>query len=251
MYTDRAYTDKSLLEKFPFHGVFYYYPDEIEGDGSYNLDDEDEDESGANSDGSYNLDDEEETETETETETEEEEAEEEDTEDTPVYDDVLYDDSDEAAFDDGTNAAYDTEATVMTDDDADEESDGTGDEEDQASQEDETETSQDDETQETSSEGSGEEEDSGEDEEDDGRIVILETPCDIQQNTALFASSTITRGYKVYFPFDPREATLPEELKPGCHFKGEMYGLTVSGTVLDPVASQLGGCMAEIRGSEV
>lgn len=235
MYTDRAYTDKSLLEKFPFHGVFYYYPDEIEGDGSYNLDDEDE--SGANNDGSYNLDDEEETE--------------EETEGALVYDDVLYDDSDEAAFDDGTNAAYDTEATVMTDDDADEEGDETDDEEDQASQEDQEETPEDDETQETPSEGNGEEEDSGEDEEGDGKVVILETPCDIQQNTALFASSTITRGYKVYFPFDPRTATLPENLKPGCHFKGEMYGLTVSGTVLDPVASQLGGCMVEIRGSEV
>lgn len=82
-------------------------------------------------------------------------------------------------------------------------------------------------------------------------VIILETPCDIQRNNALIASATITRGYKVYFPFNPDLTDLPEDLKPGILFRGEMYGLTVAGTVLDPVASQLGCCMVEIKGSDI
>ena len=88
-------------------------------------------------------------------------------------------------------------------------------------------------------------------EEDSSEIIILETPCDIQQNTALFASATITRGYKVYFPFNPDIADLPSELKPGILFRGECHGLTIAGTVLDPVASELGVCMVEIRGTDI
>lgn len=106
---------------------------------------------------------------------------------------------------------------------------------------------------------STEEEDTTEEEttsEEDGssdsdEVVILATPCDIQQNTAIFAGTSITRGYKVYFPFNPDIATLSEELKPGILFRGEAYGLTIAGTVLDPVASTLGGCMVEIRGTDI
>ena len=100
----------------------------------------------------------------------------------------------------------------------------------------------------TSSDDDSAEED---DEEDSSEIIILETPCDIQQNTALFASATITRGYRVYFPFNPDIADLPSELKPGILFRGECHGLTIAGTVLDPVASELGVCMVEIRGTDI
>ena len=100
-----------------------------------------------------------------------------------------------------------------------------------------------------SSDGDSTEDD--DEEEDSSEIIILETPCDIQQNTALFASATITRGYKVYFPFNPDIADLPSELKPGILFRGECHGLTIAGTVLDPVASELGVCMVEIRGTDI
>lgn len=96
-----------------------------------------------------------------------------------------------------------------------------------------------------------EDDEEDDDEEDDGKIIVLETCCDIQQNTALFSSATITRGYKVYFPFDSAHQKLPENLKPGILFTGEMHGLTVAGTVMDPVATQMDGCMVEIRGSDV
>lgn len=96
-----------------------------------------------------------------------------------------------------------------------------------------------------------EETDEEDDDEDDEKIIVLETCCDIQQNTALFSSATITRGYKVYFPFDSARQKLPEDLKPGILFTGEMHGLTVAGTVMDPVATQMDGCMVEIRGSDV
>lgn len=163
MYTDGFHTDRWGTEKFPFHGVFYQLAETINEDGSYDLDDEEED--AVSDDGSYDL-----------SEDEEEEA--------------------------------DTDSSAEADD---------------------------------ATDSSG----------DSGIIVILETPCDIQRNNALIASSTITRGYKVYFPFDPEKAELPSGLKPGILFRGEAYGLTIAGTVLDPVASQLGGCMVEIEGSDI
>lgn len=176
MYTDGKYTDRALMERFPYHGVFYMLGEAVNEDGSYDLT-EDDDET-LNSDGSYDLD--------------EDEDEEDVSSDTTTSD----------VSDEDTETT--TDASETTDD----------------------ETSSSDE------------------------IIVLETPCDIQAANALF-SGQITRGYRIYFPFDPRTATLPADLKPGILFRGEMHGLTVAGTVLDPVASMLGGCVVEIRGTDI
>lgn len=176
MYTQTAYADISLMEDYPFHGVFYKLKETVSEDGDYELEDDDDT---LADDGDYGLDDDDETAA-----------------------------SSETAADESTE---ETEASTGT----------------------ETET------------------DDSSDETDSSETVILETPCDIQQNTALFAGTSITRGYKVYFPFNPDIADLPAELKPGILFRGEMYGLTVAGTVLDPVASMTGGCMVEIRGTDI
>ena len=151
-------------------------------------------------------------------------------------DDSLADNGDYGLDDDDTEYAASESADADDEETATDETDGT---EDSSDSTDGTESSDDD-----STEDDDEEEDSSE-------IIILETPCDIQQNTALFASATITRGYKVYFPFNPDIADLPSELKPGILFRGECHGLTIAGTVLDPVASELGVCMVEIRGTDI
>ena len=180
MYTDGRYTDRALMERFPYHGVFYVLASIINSDdGSYDLSEDDDDIIG--DDGSYDL---------------------------------SEDDEDEV----------DTSSDDTSSDDT---SDG----------EEETDAESDDSTDDDTSSDSSEE-------------VIFETPCDIQQANALF-SGAITRGYRIYFPFDPRTATLPSELKPGILFRGEMHGLTIAGTVLDPVASMLGGCVVEIRGTDI
>lgn len=177
MYTDGKYTDRALMERFPYHGVFYMLAEAVNEDGSYDLE-EDDDES-VNEDGSYNLDEDED-------------------EDTASSDATTSDESTE-----------DTESTTDASEETDDDDDTSSDE-----------------------------------------VIILETPCDIQAANALF-SGQITRGYRIYFPFDPRTATLPSDLKPGILFRGEMHGLSVAGTVLDPVASMLGGCVVEIRGTDI
>lgn len=82
-------------------------------------------------------------------------------------------------------------------------------------------------------------------------VVILETVCDIQEETALLASGTTSRGYNVYFPFDETKDTLPEKLVPGAYFRGYMYGLKVQGMVIGIFPTQMHGCKVEIRGTDI
>ena len=194
MYTSAAYTDISLMEEYPFHGVFYKLAETVDDDGDYGLSDDDDEEDSLSEDGDYGL----------------------------------SDDDEEAASESAAEESLDEDSEETVTDETDETSDST-----------------------ETSDGSESEETEDAEDSDSSEIIILETPCDIQQNTALFAGTSITRGYKVYFPFNPDIADLPEELKPGILFRGEMYGLTVAGTVLDPVASMMGGCMVEIRGTDI
>lgn len=160
----------------------------------------------------------------------------------------------ETVSDDGDYGLEDDDEDTLSDDgdygldDDDETASASGTATDDSSEESETDESTDD--TEVSTDTDSETDDSSDD-ADSSEIVILETPCDIQQNTAIFSSATITRGYKVYFPFNPDIADLPSELKPGILFRGEVHGLTIAGTVLDPVASELGICMVEIRGTDI
>lgn len=178
MYTEGAYTDRFSMERFPYHGVFYVLATTASDDGSYNLDEDDDDDT-VSEDGSYSLD----------------------------------EDEDDETSSDSTSS--DSSTGTETDDDA---------------------SNTDDTSDSTSS--------------DSAMTIILETPCDIQSSNATF-NGQITRGYRVFFPFNPETATLPAELKPGILFRGEAHGLTIAGTVLDPAVSMLGGCVVDIRGTDI
>lgn len=74
-------------------------------------------------------------------------------------------------------------------------------------------------------------------------VVICTVKCDIQEGGNYRASSTLKAVYEVYVPFDEEEGTeglndIP--VKRGDLFRGETYGLVVSGTVMGVFASNVG-----------
>ncbi len=96
---------------------------------------------------------------------------------------------------------------------------------------------------------------------DDGEetdIVILATECDIQETNKLFNSGVITMGYTIYFP-NPitetkdgsEEELIPEGLKPGIRFRGSLYGLDVDGMVIGVYPTQMHGCVAYVKGTDI
>lgn len=84
--------------------------------------------------------------------------------------------------------------------------------------------------------------------------TILETKCDIQETNKLFNSGVITMGYTIYFPTpvdsDGNEM-LPSELKPGVRFKATMYNMAVDGMVIGVYPTQMHGCVAYIKGTDI
>lgn len=84
--------------------------------------------------------------------------------------------------------------------------------------------------------------------------VVLNVKCDIQETNKLFSSGVITMGYTVYFPMptdkDGREY-IPSELKPGIRFSGELYGMNVDGMVIGVYPTQMHGCVAYIKGTDI
>lgn len=84
----------------------------------------------------------------------------------------------------------------------------------------------------------------------DTEEVILETKCDIQETNKLFSSGALTLGYTVYFPLDLEEG-MAKGLKPGVYFRSKMYGMEVGGMVIGVYPSQMGGCVAYIKGSDI
>lgn len=84
--------------------------------------------------------------------------------------------------------------------------------------------------------------------------IILETKCDIQETNKLFNSGVITMGYTIYFP-TPKDANgkenIPEGLKPGIRFRATMYNMAVDGTVIGVYPTQMHGCVAYIKGTDI
>lgn len=84
--------------------------------------------------------------------------------------------------------------------------------------------------------------------------IILSTECDIQETNKLFNSGVITMGYTIYFPtptdMDGNEE-IPEMLKPGIRFRGNMYGMAVDGMVIGVYPTQMHGCVAYIKGTDI
>ena len=84
--------------------------------------------------------------------------------------------------------------------------------------------------------------------------VILVTKCDIQETNKLFNSGVITMGYTIYFPTptdDEGNEKIPEHLKPGIRFRGDMYGMAVEGMVIGVYPTQMHGCVAYIKGTDI
>jgi hypothetical protein len=96
---------------------------------------------------------------------------------------------------------------------------------------------------------------------DDGEeadIVILATECDIQETNKLFNSGVITMGYTIYFPNpttnsgnEDSEEKIPDDLKPGIRFRGSVYGLDVDGMVIGVYPTQMHGCVAYVKGTDI
>lgn len=90
-----------------------------------------------------------------------------------------------------------------------------------------------------------------------GEVVettILETICDIQETNKLFNSGVITMGYTIYFP-TPKDAdgneVIPDGLKPGIRFRATMYNMAVEGMAIGVYPTQMHGCVAYIKGTDI
>lgn len=84
--------------------------------------------------------------------------------------------------------------------------------------------------------------------------IILSTECDIQETNKLFTSGVITMGYTIYFPMptdDNGKEFIPNGLKPGVRFRSTMYNMTVDGMVIGVYPTQMHGCVAYIKGSDI
>ena len=68
----------------------------------------------------------------------------------------------------------------------------------------------------------------------------------------------ITSGYTIFFPTPTREKEdgsaeeyINDKLKPGIRFRATMYNLAVEGMVTGVYPTQMHGCTAEIKGTDV
>lgn len=91
-------------------------------------------------------------------------------------------------------------------------------------------------------------------EDEETEVIILETECDIQETNKLFNSGVVTMGYTIYFPNptnEEEEEVIPEGLVPGIRFRGKMYGMDVDGMVIGVYPTQMHGCVAYIKGTDI
>lgn len=95
------------------------------------------------------------------------------------------------------------------------------------------------------------------DEETD-ETILLEVKCDIQKTDNLITSGVITMGYDIYFPTPKGDIpdtikpyVMPNGLVPGVRFRSTMYGLKIDGMVIGLFPSQMGGCLARIKGTDI
>lgn len=78
--------------------------------------------------------------------------------------------------------------------------------------------------------------------------ILLETECDIQKAAKMFSNGTIMADYKVFFPCEVG-AELP--IRFNSNFRCTDYAIPVQGRVVGLEYSQLGGCIVDIKMSEV
>lgn len=68
--------------------------------------------------------------------------------------------------------------------------------------------------------------------------VIAEVVCDIQKHSGVIVSNVAKAVYDVYVPFDSEDDVVP--VQRGHMFRGEQYGLLVSGRVTGVFPDQIG-----------
>lgn len=97
-----------------------------------------------------------------------------------------------------------------------------------------------------------------EDAEEAKETVLLEVKCDIQRTDNLISSGVITMGYDIFFPTPKGDIpesikpyVMPNGLVPGVRFRSSMYGLKIDGMVIGLFPSQMGGCLARIKGTDI
>lgn len=82
------------------------------------------------------------------------------------------------------------------------------------------------------------------DERVDIEILVLETPCDIQEAAKSDSGGFINVSFNIFFPFDKKVGI---SVKRGMTFKGSIYGMNVIGEVIGIFPNQLGGCSVYIK----
>ena len=68
--------------------------------------------------------------------------------------------------------------------------------------------------------------------------VVAEVVCDIQKHSGVLVSNVAKAVYDVYVPFDSESDVVP--VQRGMMFRGEQYGLLVSGRVTGVFPMQVG-----------
>ena len=69
-------------------------------------------------------------------------------------------------------------------------------------------------------------------------VVIADVVCDIQKHSGVIVSNVAKAVYDVYVPFDSEDDVVP--VQRGHMFRGEQYGLLVSGKVSGVFPDQIG-----------
>lgn len=80
------------------------------------------------------------------------------------------------------------------------------------------------------------------DERVETEIVVYETKCDIQESLRT-NTGPIRETFGIYFPFD-EAAEFP--IRDGLFFRGNMFGIEVSGIVRGVFPTQMGGALVYI-----
>lgn len=86
------------------------------------------------------------------------------------------------------------------------------------------------------------------DEQESKEVLVLETPCDIQEAQKTDSGGILANSFDVYFPFDK---TVGINVKRGMLFKSSVYGLEIDGEVISVVPTQLGGCKVYVQDKTV
>lgn len=86
------------------------------------------------------------------------------------------------------------------------------------------------------------------DEQEEKEVLVLETPCDIQEAQKSDSGGILTNMFNVYFPFDKN---IGINMKRGMTFKSSLYGLKIDGEVISIVPNQMGGCSVYVQDKTV